>query len=635
MGKGQAVIDSPLTGSAPAAEISAGYRRIEVGVIPEDWKLGRLSDFGVFRSGSGFPLIYQGLPSGDYPFFKVSDMNNQGNDLSMEIANHWISEDVRKKLGAAKHPVGSIVFAKIGAAIFLERKRLLSRESCIDNNMMTFSLTDHHACQRYFYYLFFHLELGKYVSMTALPSLSGRLIGAISVATPPPDEQRAIAKALSDVDRLIESLDALIAKKRAIKQATMQQLLTGRIRLPGFSGKWKTRRLGRLGPFLKGRGVKREDISSTGFSCVRYGELYTRYENYVLNAVTRIPSSVAKLALPIKTGDLLFAGSGETSEEIGRCAAYLGEEPAYAGGDILVLTPLEQNSLYLGYLMNQPMVTTQKARLGQGDAVVHVNAHNLAQIEINLPPVEEQTAIAAVLSNMDTEIAALEQRRDKTRALKQGMMQQLLTGKIRLVDSVQTTMGQASSASTGKGHNWQINEAVVISVLTGRFGNEEYPLGRMRYTKLSYLLHRHVEGRAEGYLKKAAGPYNPRTRYSGPEKIALEKGYVRKCTSGKYQGFIAGDNAEESERYFDRWYGREALQWLEQFRYKKNNDLELLTTVDMAIEELRAEGEAVSIESVREVIHCDPEWTKKLARPTFSSANLERAIGDCEQLFGR
>ena len=76
------------------------------------------------------------------------------------------------------------------------------------------------------------------------------------------------------------------------------------------------------------------------------------------------------------------------------------------------------------------------------------------------------------------------------------------------------------------------------------------------------------------------------------------------------------------------------MQWLEQFRYKKNNELELLTTVDMAIEELRGEGEAVSIESVQEVIHRDPEWTKKLARPTFSSANLERAIVDCEQLFG-
>ena len=215
----------------------------------------------------------------------------------------------------------------------------------------------------------------------------------------------------------------------------MQQLLTGKTRLPGFSAEWQTTRLGKLGPFLKGRGIKREEVSSSGFPCIRYGELYTKYENYILNTEAHIPSSVAKMALPIKTGDLLFAGSGETPGEIGRCAAYLGDEPAYAGGDVVVLRPLGQSSLYLGYLMNQPAVAKQKARMSQGDAVVHVSARSLAQIEVDLPPVEEQIAIAAVLFDMDAEIAALECRLDKVRALKQGMMQQLLTGKIRLVDT--------------------------------------------------------------------------------------------------------------------------------------------------------------------------------------------------------
>lgn len=393
------------------------------------------------------------------------------------------------------------------------------------------------------------------------------------------------------------------------------------------------KQLGKLGRFLKGRGIKREDVSSTGFPCIRYGELYTRYENYILNAVARVPSYVAQIALPIKTGDLLFAGSGETSEEIGRCAAYLGDEPAYAGGDIVVLTPLEQNSLYLGYLMNQPAAVKQKAQLGQGDAVVHINARNLAQIEINLPLVEEQTAIAAVLFDMDAEIAALEQRRDKTRALKQGMMQQLLTGKIRLIESVQTTTRQASATSTGKGHNWQINEAVVISVLAERFGNEEYPLSRMRYTKLLYLLHRHVEGHAEGYLKKAAGPYNPRTRYGGPEKIALKNHYVRRHGNGSYRGFIAGENIEKAEGYFSRWYGEDCLKWLDQFRYERSGDLELLTTVDLAAEELREAGKGISVESVREAIRGDPEWQAKLKRSIFSDANISRAIDKCRTLF--
>ena len=255
-------------------------------------------------------------------------------------------------------------------------------------------------------------------------------------AVPTLAEQRAIAEVLSDVDSLLDASDALIAKKRAVKHAAMQQLLTGETRLPGFSGEWKTRRLWELGPFLKGRGIKRDDVSDEGLPCVRYGELYTRYENYIVAAVSRIPQRVALTALPITTGDLLFAGSGETAEEIGRCAAYVGGEQAYAGGDVIVLRPAGQNSVYLGHLMNCPIVSAQKARMGQGDAIVHISTKNLAQVQIKLPPLVEQTAIAAILLAMDAEIEALERRRDKVRAIKQGMMQELLTGRVRLVKSV-------------------------------------------------------------------------------------------------------------------------------------------------------------------------------------------------------
>ena len=246
-------------------------------------------------------------------------------------------------------------------------------------------------------------------------------------------EQRAIAEVLTDVDGLLAALEVLIAKKRAIKQTTTQQLLTGKTRLPGFRREWVTKWLGELGTFSKGRGIKREDLSDEGLPCIRYGELYTRYGNYILNVASRIPPSVALTALPIRTGDLLFAGSGETAKEIGRCAAYLGKETAYAGGDIVVLRPSEQSSIYLGHLMNHSTVSVQKVRMGQGDAVVHISASNLAQVQVKLPTLAEQQAIAAALSDMDAEIAALERRWNKTRAIKQGMMQALLTGRVRLV----------------------------------------------------------------------------------------------------------------------------------------------------------------------------------------------------------
>ena len=196
-----------------------------------EWVIRRLADCGVFRGGNGFPIKFQGNQSGDYPFFKVSDINNRGNEVSLENANHWISEAVRRILGATWFPAGSIVFAKIGAAIFLERKRMLARDSCLDNNMMAFSLTTPGYCERFFYYLFLSIEFGKLASTTALPSLSGRAIGAIGVSIPPMEEQRAIATVLSDMDAEISALEQRRDKTRAIKQGMMQELLTGRVRL--------------------------------------------------------------------------------------------------------------------------------------------------------------------------------------------------------------------------------------------------------------------------------------------------------------------------------------------------------------------------------------------------------------------
>ncbi len=199
-----------------------------------------------------------------------------------------------------------------------------------------------------------------------------------------------------------------------------------------FSGKWETKQLKELGSFSKGRGIKRDDVTDEGVPCIRYGELYTQYQDYILKVASRIPPDVAETALPIKTGDLLFAGSGETAEEIGRCAAYLGEEQAYAGGDVIVLTPSGQNPIFLGHLMNSPIVAAQKARLGQGDAVVHIYINNLAQVQIELPPITEQRAIAEALSDVDGLINALDALIAKKRAIKQATMQQLLTGRTRL-----------------------------------------------------------------------------------------------------------------------------------------------------------------------------------------------------------
>ena len=410
-----------------------GYKQTEVGVIPNEWEVRSAREIGAFRGGNCFPLSAQGEMNGAYPFYKVSDMNNEGNATLMTTANHRISEQTRKRLGATAFPADSIVFAKVGAAIFLERKKILAQPSCIDNNMSAFVLNKSQADVRFMHSLLLSKKLGALVATTALPSLNGKQLGDMLLPVPPLPEQRAIAEALSDVDALLGDLDRLIAKKRDLKQAAMQRLLTGLTRLPGFHGEWEVKRLGDVGAFLKGSGVKKDDSQSGTLPCIRYGEIYTRHNDYIKEFYSFISAEVAETARLLKKGDVLFAGSGETKEEIGKCVAFVDDFEAYAGGDVVILRPQAVDSLFLGYALNTPSINRQKASRGQGDAVVHIGSSALADIALNLPPHPEQTAIAEMLTNMDAELTALEERREKTRALKQGIMHELLTGRTRLI----------------------------------------------------------------------------------------------------------------------------------------------------------------------------------------------------------
>jgi type I restriction enzyme S subunit len=598
-------------------EVKKGYKHTEVGVIPEDWESTPVGNLAMFTSGKGISVAALQRQSSNFhvPVFG-------GNGIAGYTATPLITSP-------------SVVVGRVGQKC--GEVYVTDGPAWVTDNALYPRHISRPLEVRFLALALEAARLNDVKNRNDLPLVTQSILHSVRVAWPSDiHEQRAIVGVLSDVDALIGSLDKLIAKKHDLKQAAMQQLLTGKQRLPGFTGEWEVKRLGDIGSFAKGKGIKKDEVVPEGLPCIRYGEIYTRHNDYLREFGSFISRETAKESQRIFKGDLLFAGSGETSEEIGKCVAYLRDDEAYAGGDIVIFTPLRQDSMYLGYLLNHPSVAIQKARMGQGDAVVHISARHLGQIELHLPPLPEQTAIATVLSDMDAEIAALEQRRDKTRLLKQGMMQELLTGRTRLVVPTVTPCekSQEASAASTKPHNWAINEAVVISVLAKTFGTEKYPLGRKRYTKLSYLLHRHVERKAEGYLKKAAGPYNPSTRYGGPEKIAQQNRYIRSHGNGQYSGFVAADEITQAEGYFEKWYGADVLGWLEQFRYMKNDDLEVLATVDMAVQDLREAGVTVTLDAVKDVIRNHPEWEAKLNRSVFADANIRAAIVKSNALFG-
>lgn len=144
----------------------------------------------------------------------------------------------------------------------------------------------------------------------------------------------------------------------------MQELLTGKKRLEGFSGEWEEVRPGDFGTFLKGSGVRKDQAQSGDIPCVRYGELYTLHEDVIREFASFISEEVARTATPLKRGDVLFAGSGETKEEIGKCASFTDNFSAFAGGDIVIFRPTKSvSSYFLGYYCNSPAIVSQKASM--------------------------------------------------------------------------------------------------------------------------------------------------------------------------------------------------------------------------------------------------------------------------------
>jgi type I restriction enzyme S subunit len=197
---------------------------------------------------------------------------------------------------------------------------------------------------------------------------------------------------------------------------------------------WEVKRLGELGIFSKGKGILKDQVKEKGLPCIRYGEIYTSYDYVAQKFKSFIDEDVAKASKEINKGDVLFAGSGETVDEIGKSVAYLGELKAYAGGDVIVYSPNQDlvSSECLSYTLDLNSVRKQKRYMGQGNSVVHIYPSDLAKLQIPLPPLPEQKRIAEVLSTWDQAIQLTEQLIRQKEQRKKWLMQNLLTGKMRL-----------------------------------------------------------------------------------------------------------------------------------------------------------------------------------------------------------
>ncbi|NLP35051.1 MAG: restriction endonuclease subunit S, partial [Clostridiales bacterium] len=171
-----------------------------------------------------------------------------------------------------------------------------------------------------------------------------------------------------------------------------------------YPSDWKTKKLGELGTFLKGKGIAKSETKANGLPCIRYGEIYTHHHYYIKEFYSFIDEETAKKSIEIRKGDILFAGSGETMGEIGKSVAFIHDEKAYAGGDIIILRTQGVNSQYLAFALNEGRLAKERAKLGQGHSVVHIYSKELKELVVNLPPDIEQQKIADIISIWDKAI---------------------------------------------------------------------------------------------------------------------------------------------------------------------------------------------------------------------------------------
>ena len=403
-----------------------GYKISEAGVIPEDWESRPLSSIGRFKNGinKGSEAFGHGSP-----FVNLMDVFGVNSIKSCDGLGLVRTSDAEQETYDLK--LGDVIFIRssvkpsgvgLTAVVEADLPKTVYSGFLIrfrDGNALDIAFKKH--C---FYSEKFRSNLIAASTVSANTNINQDNLKKLFIALPPTTaEQRAIAQALSDIDALLATLDQVIAKKRDLKQATMQQLLTGKTRLPGFSGEWEVKRLGDICELKMGRTPPRLNPAfwGEGYVWLSIADLQSKLVSSSKEQVTEaaaatmelIPKGTLLMSFKLSIGRLCFAG----------CDLFTNEA-------ICSFNSLTANADYLYYALERVDFSLYGKQAVKGYTL---NKKSLKTVKVTLPTAAEQAAIAKVLSDMDAELSVLESRRDKTRNIKQAMMQELLTGKTRLV----------------------------------------------------------------------------------------------------------------------------------------------------------------------------------------------------------
>jgi type I restriction enzyme, S subunit len=413
-------------------EVRSGYKHTEVGVIPEDWdvsmvgrefeiKLGKMLDA---EKNVGVPKPYLGNKAVQWNHIDLRDLPTVPMSRS-DLEKFRLRKGDLLVCEGGEVGRAALWNAPMEECYYQKALHRLRPTRGFDSRLMVALL--HQWSDRGL--------LANYVTQTSIAHLPREKFVEVPMPVPPPPEQRAIATVLSDIDALVDALNRLIAKKRDLKQAAMQQLITGRTRLPGFHGEWAVMPLGEIahvktGPF--GSSLHESDYVRDGTPIITVEHLGEfGVEHFNLPRVSDFDRHRLR-AYELRVGDLVFSRVGSVDRN---ALIRDAEEGWLFSGRLLRVRPDIQKAYaaYLSYQFHSEAFLTSIREVAVGQTMACLNTKILKGVPVSIPPLPEQTAIAAALTDMDAEVVALERRLNKTRDLKQAMMQELLTGKTRLV----------------------------------------------------------------------------------------------------------------------------------------------------------------------------------------------------------
>ena len=413
--------------------VKQGYKQTEIGVIPEKWETVKLNDCCSFLGGGTPPKNILEYWEGTIPWVSSSDLCN--NDVYSINVNRYITEKAIAMSATNKCPAGTVlVVSRVGVG----KVALSTCEICTSQDFTNIIPEKHNALFLSYVLVPIMINKANEAQGTSIKGVTTEEIKQTTVIFPPIAEQQLITETLSDVDGMISSLEKLIAKKKAVKQGAMQELLTGKKRLSGYTGEWVEKNVEdiviRFATGLNPRqNFKLNDGGINYYVTIKDfkdGRLFLDDE---CDRIDDVALARINERSDLRKNDLLFSSIGRIGD------AYLITETPQnwnINESVFALRPNTQliNPLMLYYLLTSDSVKRRLTDSTTGSTLKSIKLGHLKKISCVFPKdLNEQVAIAAILSDIDNEIEALEQKLAKTRELKQGMMQQLLTGKIRLV----------------------------------------------------------------------------------------------------------------------------------------------------------------------------------------------------------